>query len=140
MDGYKTIKKCRVCQSENLTKVLEIPPQYIATTFVKDNSQHTMSKIKIPLTLLLCEECGLVQLLETVRKELLYQNYFYRTAINDTMKRDLNDVVKLSHAIRTANHRLEEISLSNPVISKIKAKIDLIEPPNETRTEDPIRN
>jgi len=93
MDDYKTIKKCRVCQSENLTKVLEIPPQYIATTFVKDNSQHTMSKIKIPLTLLLCEECGLVQLLETVRKELLYQNYFYRTAINDTMKRDLNDVV-----------------------------------------------
>ena len=51
---------------------------------------------------------------------------------------DLNDIVKLSHAIRLINHRLEEISLSNPVIAKIKAKVDLIDQPDETRSENII--
>jgi len=94
MDEYTIIEKCRVCySSDSIIEVLELEPQYVATTFVKSNEDNLMSKIKIPLTLILCKKCGLVQLKETVRPDLLYKNYFYRTAINDTMKRDLSDVV-----------------------------------------------
>ena len=94
MEVYKNIIKCRVCSSE-IIEVLKLDPQYVATTFVQNNNENQMSKIKIPLTLMLCQNnnCGLIQLKETVQPDLLYQNYFYRTAINDTMRKDLSDVV-----------------------------------------------
>tara|TARA_B100001105_G_C22398760_1_gene448126 strand:+ start:1164 stop:2447 length:1284 start_codon:yes stop_codon:yes gene_type:complete len=94
LDIYTNIVKCRVCSSD-ITEVLKLEPQYLATTFVKNNDDNQMSKIKIPLTLVLCKNknCGLIQLKETVRPDLLYKNYFYRTAINDTMRKDLQDVV-----------------------------------------------
>tara|TARA_B100000749_G_C18424613_1_gene465046 strand:- start:252 stop:1454 length:1203 start_codon:yes stop_codon:yes gene_type:complete len=92
---------------------LKLEPQYIATTFVTDNENNPMAKIKIPLTLILCKKCGLVQLKETVRPDLLYKNYFYRTAINDTMKRDLQDVV---------NYAVENVKTeSNDIVVDIGA-------------------
>jgi SAM-dependent methyltransferase len=92
---------------------LKLEPQYIATTFVTDNENNPMAKIKIPLTLILCKKCGLVQLKETVRPDLLYKNYFYRTAINETMKRDLQDVV---------NYAVENVKTeSNDIVVDIGA-------------------
>ena len=77
MEVYKNIIKCRVCSSE-IIEVLKLDPQYVATTFVKNNNENQMSKIKIPLTLMLCQNnnCGLIQLKETVQPDLLYQNYY----------------------------------------------------------------
>ena len=77
LDIYTNIVKCRVCSSD-ITEVLKLEPQYLATTFVKNNDDNQMSKIKIPLTLVLCKNknCGLIQLKETVRPDLLYKNYF----------------------------------------------------------------
>ena len=94
MNEYTIITRCRICSSD-ITEVLKLEPQYIATTFVKSNVDNLISQVKIPLTLMLCKDknCGLIQLKETVRPDLLYKNYFYRTAINDTMRRDLQDVV-----------------------------------------------
>jgi len=93
MEHYRNIDKCRVCNSENLVQVLKLNDQYVGTTFVKSNDTHPMSKIKIPLTLIRCEDCTLVQLKETTDPELLYRDYYYRTSINDTMKKDLRNVV-----------------------------------------------
>ena len=108
MNEYTVIDKCRVCHSnDSITEVLKLEPQYVATTFVVSNKNNLMSKIKIPLTLILCRKCGLVQLKETVRPDLLYKNYFYRTAINDTMKRDLLDVV--NYAIQNVKTEKDDI-------------------------------
>lgn len=93
MEIFKVVKKCRVCYSANLTPVVWIKPQFIASTFVKTNKNNPKAKIKIPMTLLLCRKCGLVQLKETVNPDLLYENYFYRSNVSNTMNRDLNDVV-----------------------------------------------
>jgi len=94
MQYYKNIKQCRICSSEQLTEVIHIAPQYLSPTFVKSNKNNKLSKIKVPLTLTLCKRCGLLQLKETVNPDLLYREYFYRTAISDTMCKDLQDVVK----------------------------------------------
>ena len=88
------ITKCRVCQSNKLIPVVSLKPQYIASTFVKTNKNNPKSKIKIPMTLLLCKNCGLIQLKETVEPNLLYESYFYRSNVSNTMNRDLRDVVK----------------------------------------------
>jgi len=110
MEVYRNITKCRVCSSE-IIEVLKLDPQYVATTFVKNNSENQMSKIKIPLTLMLCQNsnCGLIQLKETVQPDLLYQNYFYRTAINDTMRKDLSDVV--NYAINNVQLKENDIAV-----------------------------
>ena len=48
------LKKCKVCGSEDLTKVLTLNEQYLSPTFVKSNEGNPLAKIKSPLTLLLC--------------------------------------------------------------------------------------
>ena len=93
MKHYSLIFACRVCGSSKLTPVVKIKPQYIASTFVKTNKNNPKSKIKIPMTALLCGTCGLVQLKETVEPDLLYAQYFYRSHVTKTMSRDLQTVV-----------------------------------------------
>src|SRR3989344_6047678 len=91
---YKTVDRCRVCGSKRLTPVVAFKPQYIASTFVKTNRNNPKAKIKIPMTLMLCKKCGLAQIKETVNPGLLYEQYFYRSNISNTMNRDLRDVVR----------------------------------------------
>ena len=94
MENFENITKCRICHSENLLPVVKIKPQFIASTFVKTNKNNPKAKIKIPMTLMLCKKCGLTQLKETVTQNLLYESYFYRSNVSNTMNRDLRDVVK----------------------------------------------
>lgn len=95
---YKNIRQCRFCFSEDIKELLTLGKQFIGSNFVKDNKIHPMALVQIPLTLLFCKNCHLVQLKETTNPELLYNNYFYRTAINDTMKKDLKELVDSSLA------------------------------------------
>lgn len=90
---FTVITHCRLCQSAKLNLVVYIKPQYIASTFVKTNIDNPKAKIKIPMTLLLCKNCGLAQLKETVEPDLLYENYFYRSNVSNTMNKDLRNVV-----------------------------------------------
>lgn len=94
---YKNIKRCRICGSA-VTEVIWIEPQFLSPTFVK-NQDSELSKIKVPLTLVLCDRsktpsaCGLLQLKETVNPDILYGNYFYRSSTSTTMRVDLKAVV-----------------------------------------------
>jgi hypothetical protein len=92
MKVYEVIENCRVCKSTKLTEAIQIEDQYLSPTFVKENT-GPLSKIKVPHTLLLCDDCGLLQLKETVNPDLLYKDYFYRSAISDTMRADLKNVI-----------------------------------------------
>lgn len=99
MSCFKIIEKCRVCGSHDLTEVIHIEDQFLSPTFVKTNKNNKLSKLMVSQTLVLCDKekningCGLLQLKETVKPDLLYKNYFYRSAINDMMRRDLRKVV-----------------------------------------------
>lgn len=100
MKAFETAKKCRICGSTQLTEVIRISPQHLSPTFVKSNENNEAAKIKVPMTIILCDKsknaqgCGLLQMKETVNPDLLYTNYFYRTATVNTMKNDLMDVVE----------------------------------------------
>ncbi len=93
-------KRCKICGNQNLKKVLFINEQYISATFVKSNANNKLTNIKTPLTLVLCSKeenkknCGLLQLFEITEPDLLYKEYFYRSATSDTMRNDLRDVVE----------------------------------------------
>ena len=107
------LKKCKVCGSKDLTEVLTLNEQYLSPTFVATNKDNPLAKIKSPLTLVLCDKsknknnCGLLQLKEITDADLLYKDYFYRTATNDTMRRDLKELVD------------QVISIVKPVVQDI---------------------
>ena len=69
----------------------------------------------IPMTLMLCENCHLVQLKETVKPDLLYKEYFYRSNVSATMKRDLQNVVDdvSSRVIRGSGDKVLDIGCND---------------------------
>ena len=79
------IKSCRICSNQKLIKIIDLKDQYIQSSFIKKNSPKPFKK-KIPLQLVLCKKCSLVQLLHTVDKKILYKNYWYESGINSTMR------------------------------------------------------
>ena len=95
---YK-INECRICKSKDLKKIIDLKSQYIQGSFIKKNFPKPYSK-KIPLQLVLCSRCTLVQLLHTTKKEILYKNYWYESGINKTMKLHLNALVSELYSIK----------------------------------------
>lgn len=90
---YRNITRCRVCHSDALTECMSFGEQYLASNFVPSNDGHPLAEIKVPLTVALCEGCGLLQLKESVKRDLLYHDYFYRSSTNPMMQAALKDVV-----------------------------------------------
>ena len=91
MTIFYKINKCRICGSKNLKNIIDLKKQYIQGSFIKKNNPKPYLK-KIPLLLMLCENCTLVQLSHTVSKEILYKNYWYESGINLTMQNHLKEI------------------------------------------------
>ena len=95
----KLLDKCKICGNRDLIEVLTLEEQYLSPTFVLSNENNELAEIKTPLTLVLCDKsknennCGLLQLREITEPDYLYKEYFYRTATNDTMRKDLRELV-----------------------------------------------
>lgn len=85
-------KTCRVCGSSKLVPVLSLGEQYV-TNFVEEADGKYP---KGPLDLVLCSSenggCGLLQLMHTVERDLLYRKYWYHSGISSTMVKALEDV------------------------------------------------
>ena len=85
----KIIKKCRSCFSRRLVDILSLGEQYLS-----DFSKDTDKPVKSPLDLILCRNCDLLQLKNTVSQDLLYtKRYGYKSGINNTMKEELRKIV-----------------------------------------------
>ena len=99
MKIYNKIKECRICKNRNLKIIIDLKSQYIQGSFIKKNYPKPYLK-KIPLKLVFCNKCFLVQLLHTTNKEILYKNYWYSSGINQTMKTHLKKLVNLIYTIK----------------------------------------
>ena len=91
---FKKIKFCRVCGEKKLKQILNLEKQYIQGSFIKYNLPKPYLK-KIPLKLVLCKKCSLVQLLHTTNKDVLYKNYWYQSGVNKTMRNHLKSIVEI---------------------------------------------
>jgi hypothetical protein len=80
---------CRLCKGYNVTDVIELGNQIITSRFPTYGDFTTPST---PICLVLCKDCGLVQLKEGVSGSELYEHtYGYRSGINGMMMKHLND-------------------------------------------------
>ena len=87
--NYRNIKKCRSCGSKRLTKVISIGPTIIPNYSKKEKD------IKIPLDLVFCKNCKLLQLKQTTNPCLLWNdNYGYQSGMNKSMTEEIKDIVK----------------------------------------------
>lgn len=81
---------CRTCGSTNLTPILSLGDQYV-TNFVDSPEQQGN---KIPLELILCRDCKLLQLRHTTPPDLMYKMYWYKSGISPTMVAALSDITE----------------------------------------------
>ena len=88
-------KTCRSCGSGRLQSVLDLGNLYVSNfADVPDSGRWP----RVPLDLLLCEECGLAQLRHTTPAEWLYTHYWYKSGISATMRAALGDIAsKAAH-------------------------------------------
>lgn len=83
----KTWNQCRVCGG-SLDPILSLGEQYVSTFLAPDQPDGP----KAPLEMVLCQQCRLLQLRHTVPGEMMYQEYWYRSGTNQTMRDALADI------------------------------------------------
>ena len=93
---FKNITKCRICQKSNLKLITNLGKQPISNQFISKNNHKKIIHDKIPLKVIKCYKCGLVQLSNTVNSDLIYREYWYRSGVNETMREALKDIKKAS--------------------------------------------
>jgi len=84
--SHKVQDVCRICGGK-LKKVLDLGNIYPSNFVDKTEGEA------VPLALVECKSCGLVQLEHTVNLDEMYRTYFYQSAINPSMVKSLQDVV-----------------------------------------------
>ena len=92
----KKISKCRNCKSKNLEKLFSLGK-------IRFTGKFPNKKQSIPygdLTLIICNDCKLVQLSKNFDLKYLYnKEYGYRTGVNKTMTKHVESVVKILRKI-----------------------------------------
>lgn len=95
--NYTEIRKCRICENDNLKSVINLGSLSLTGIFPKPDETVDVS----PLELVKCWDegcgscCGLVQLRHTYNLEKLYgDNYGYRSGLNSSMVKHLRELVQ----------------------------------------------
>jgi C-methyltransferase C-terminal domain/Putative zinc binding domain/Methyltransferase domain len=91
--------QCRTCGSKNLTLILDLGKTALVNDFLKPEDVADY-KISLPLRVVLCPDCSLVQLADTVDPKILYSHYAYVTSTSKTMDTHLNKM--MTHLLSTA--------------------------------------
>lgn len=89
MKLIKKNKRCRICFSRNLQKVLSY-----ASTPIGDDFQFNKYKKQplYPIELYLCSNCGLAQLLHVINPKVLYSKYIYKTSDSPGLNKHFNQL------------------------------------------------
>ena len=87
-----SLDKCRICKNSKLVDVIDLGEQVITSRFpLKGN----FSTPKTPIVLVMCTDCGLIQLRDTTSASEMYEyEYGYRSGINNTMRTHLHEYQK----------------------------------------------
>jgi len=77
-------KTCRACGSTPLTEVISLGEMPPANAFIRP-SELTQPEPRFPLSLRLCQQCGMAQLGHVVPPELLFRSYLFFTSSSRRM-------------------------------------------------------
>jgi NDP-4-keto-2,6-dideoxyhexose 3-C-methyltransferase len=80
---------CRGCNGRSLESVLHLGNLYVSNFA---DSPDPAPWPRVPLELLLCTTCGLVQLRHTTPSEWMFRRYWYQSGVSATMRAALADI------------------------------------------------
>ena len=83
MDKYNSINKCRISDSNDLINILHLGNHPLANS-LKSNEKHIEEKF--PLSISFCNKSSLLQLNETIDKEILFNHYVWVTGTSQTTR------------------------------------------------------
>lgn len=83
--------KCRICGNKKFKKVFSLGKQPLANNLLL--TQNTKEKF-YPLEIVECAHCGLIQLNYVVKKEDMFDNYFYIPSVSKTYLSHFNELSK----------------------------------------------
>jgi len=89
-NNYNSISKCRISESNKLTSILNLGKQPLANSLKQTQKEP---EEKYPLSISFCEESSLLQLNETIDKEILFDHYVWVTGTSQTAKNYANTFV-----------------------------------------------
>ena len=99
-NSFKILDKCRISNSKKIIEILNLGSQPLANSLKKRQFQK---EDKYPLSISFCTESSLLQLNETIEKEILFDSYVWVTSTSLTAKnyaktfyKNLNKVIKLN--------------------------------------------
>ncbi len=94
---------CRACNGSHLEPILDLGSTPLANRLLTE-SELSQPEPRFPLELVLCTDCTLLQITETVPPEVLFRDYVYFSSFSDTM---------LAHAGQLANSLIEKRGLNS---------------------------
>jgi len=98
MNGIKIIEKCRACGSDKFLPIISLGEHYISNFIESEEEQEKIKKV--PLELILCENCKLLQLKHNAPSEAMWnEQYWYKSAINRMIRDDLKNIVEKSQRL-----------------------------------------
>ncbi len=74
--NYESIATCRGCAANSLVDILDLGHQPLANALVRTRSDQIGT---FPLATAFCPQCSLFQLKDTIKKEILFDQYFWVT-------------------------------------------------------------
>lgn len=80
---------CRSCESSDLDFALSLGNLYVSNFAETPESSPWP---RVPLEIILCRKCGLVQLRHTTPGDWLYTRYWYKSGVSATMRAALADI------------------------------------------------
>jgi novobiocin biosynthesis protein NovU/D-mycarose 3-C-methyltransferase len=101
MDEYKYRTTCRVCGSNELTKIADFGDVPLSNSLV--DGMWVIPK-KYPISVNYCSRCSLTQLGVVVNPEILYEDYCYQSSVSDTFKKHCADLAKHLKEITYSKH------------------------------------
>ncbi len=111
---YKERTTCRLCEGP-LSPILSLGEIHLST-FLDTNDNPPP---KVPLELVICDNCTLIQLKHTVSSDVMYSDYWYQSGLNQSMVTALKDVVE--QVYKHANIDTTALTLDDRVIVDIGA-------------------
>ncbi|MBM3526370.1 MAG: class I SAM-dependent methyltransferase [Alphaproteobacteria bacterium] len=79
-----TIDRCRLCESPAIESILDLGRQSLANSLRRDLAEELPA---LPLEMCRCQNCGTIQLTETVAPDVLFKEYVWVTGTSDAARR-----------------------------------------------------
>ena len=96
-ERVRVIEACRICGNPDLRPVIDLGLQCLSGLFDDGRPQNQLTT-PVPLEVVCCGRaaggrgCGFVQLRHTVPPDIMFQDYGYRSGLNTTMRRHLEQL------------------------------------------------